>query len=182
VILPDTLAPLPVTSPGEIAAGEEDFVLPGDVRRVLLGEVSSAPVAGRWVGGSASPVKRDLPRTTEDAALPAFEGQGIHPAFERPPTSRRAAPPRVAADPEDDFGRSPCGDRWWVFGMGLAAAALLFSGVVVDFISREAVRRCQFALPLPPSPPAAPAGARPGEVDPPAPESFAATSDVAREP
>ncbi len=32
-------------------------------------------------------------------------------------------------------------DRWWVIGMGLAAAAILFSGAAVDYISREAVRR-----------------------------------------
>lgn len=37
-------------------------------------------------------------------------------------------------------------DRWWVIGMGLAAAAILFSGAAVDFISREAVRRSQSAV------------------------------------
>ena len=71
----------------------------------------------------------------------------IHPAFEvlPPGVVRRAAPPRarLAEDCEATFGRAKVTDRWWVIGMGLAAAAILFSGTAVDFISREAVRRSQ---------------------------------------
>lgn len=68
----------------------------------------------------------------------------IHPAFEALPQNvRRATPPRarVMEDCEATYGRAKMSDRWWVIGMGLAAAAILFSGAAVDFISRDAVRR-----------------------------------------
>lgn len=180
MILPDNLAPLPVTSRGEIGAGEEDFVLPGDVRRVLLGEVSLASGAGggraAFAGGPGCGTEQRSPRAAEDAALPAFEGEGIHPAFEPLPASRRAEPPRLAVDRESDFGRPGFGERWWVFGMGLAAAAMLFSGVVVDFVSREAERRGRFALPQAPPVPVLPSGERVPETGENPPESFAATA------
>ena len=84
---------------------------------------------------------RDVPVLAPDLK---FEQAGIHPAFEvLPPSFRRATPPRarVAEDCEATYGRAKMTDRWWVIGMGFAAAAILFSGAAVDFISREAVRR-----------------------------------------
>lgn len=92
----------------------------------------------------------------------ALETPVVHPAFEViPPATRRAAPPqlqpreRAGADCEAAYGsnhRTRGGERWWVIGMGLAACAVLFSGTLVDFISREAMRRSQVqveALALP---------------------------------
>lgn len=156
MILPDNLAPLPVVPRGEDAELEcEDFVNPGEVRRLLLGSVSSVvnddrssvdsgPFAGR---GDAILIEAPSRLAFEAGAEGGFEGRGLHPAFERLPQTRRAAPPRVPVDREEGFGRSGLGDRWWVIGMGLAAAAVLFSGTAVDFISREAVRRSQAATP-----------------------------------
>lgn len=86
---------------------------------------------------------RDVPVAAPELK---FEQPAIHPAFEvLPPTVRRAAPPRLRVDEdcEATYGRAKMTDRWWVIGMGLAAAAILFSGAAVDFISREAVRRSQ---------------------------------------
>jgi hypothetical protein len=160
VFLPNDLAPLPVAPRGdETAAGGtvpfEDFVRAGDIRKVLLGWAGELPVEGlssddfdsfagrsdvscpsasRWT----APVEARL--AVPDLAL---EPQVIHPAFELLPPTRRATPPRSRGveDCEATFGRSKPTDRWWVLGMGLAAAAILFSGATVDFISREAVRR-----------------------------------------
>lgn len=95
------------------------------------------PSASRWTS------ERDVTIAVPDLK---FEQPVIHPAFEvLPPTVRRATPPRsrVAEDCEATYGRGTLTDRWWVIGMGLAAAAILFSGAAVDFISREAVRRSQ---------------------------------------
>lgn len=154
VILPDTLAPLPVTSRGDGETGEDDFVLPGDVRRVLLGEVSVAPVAGRagecskaFASGLGFGVVRQMPRAEEGAVRPTCEGNEMHSTLEAPPASRPVPSLRVAVDGEENLGRPGFGDRWWKFGMGLAAAVMLSSGLVVDFVSREAARRGQLAMP-----------------------------------
>lgn len=65
-------------------------------------------------------------------------------------------------------------DRWWVIGMGLAAAAVLFSGTAVDFISREAVRRSQSGVePVSRVLPLEPQKAGPAEAQ--RPEAIAAT-------
>lgn len=99
----------------------------------------------------------------------ALETPVVHPAFEViPPASRRAAPPqlqpRERADCEAAYGsRNRGGERWWVIGMGLAACAVLFSGTLVDFISREAMRRSHVeALALPVKSPNAATTARAG--------------------
>ena len=161
MILPDNLAPLPVSPRGDETAGGstvafEDFVSLGDVRKVLLGGVCEPTVEGlpaedfesfagrsdvvcpsgsRGGGASHGPV-----------AVPdrEFEPRLIHPAFETVPlVVRRATPPkaRQVEDCEAGYGRARLSDRWWVVGMGLAATAVLLSGTAVDFISREAVRR-----------------------------------------
>lgn len=183
MILPDNLSPLPVAQRGdEVELGCEDFVSYGEIRRLLLGGDSPAAIGGlssedldSFAGrGDILPavgparVERDL------AAESAFEGCVLHPAFEGLSPSRRATPPRVPVDREEGFGRSAIGDRWWVIGMGLAAAAVLFSGTAVDFISREAVRRSQAGpLPVRPAEPPAPGAAAEVEEAPPA--SLAAT-------
>lgn len=66
------------------------------------------------------------------------------------------------------------GDRWWVVGMGLAAAAVLFSGTAVDFIAREAMRRSQ-AGPMPVRQAVAPAAGTAAREREETPESLAAT-------
>lgn len=191
MILPDDLAPLPVSPRGDDPAGFhlacEEFVSPGDVRNVLLGGRAGLPVeclpaddfdsfAGRadvpfpW----QSPFR---PKKMPEAELPvpemALETPTIHPAFDiLPPACRRAAPPRArtaAIDCEASFGSPRLADRWWVIGMGLAAAAVLFSGTLVDFIFREAVRR---SLPAAPS--------LPGVVHRPAPASGPALQEPAK--
>ena len=161
MILPDDLAPLPVSLHGDGTAGApavpfEDFVRVGDVRKVLLGDESELPVEGlpaedfeSFAGRSdvASPsvsrwvATRDMRLEVPDLVI---EPPAIHPAFEILALAvRRAAPPRsrIVEDCEATYGRAKLSDRWWVMGMGLAAAAILFSGTAVDFISREAVRR-----------------------------------------
>jgi hypothetical protein len=182
VILPDNLSPLPVApraDEAELAC--EDFVIPGEVRRLLLGGVSPAEAdrssvdldsfAGR---GDVFLAERPARMELEAFSDREFEGRGVHPAFERMSPTRRAAPPRVPVDREEGFGRSGIGDRWWVIGMGLAAVAVLFSGTAVDFISREAVRRSQ-AGPLPVRQAVPPAPGAAAQVEKEASESLAAT-------
>lgn len=162
MILPENLAPLPVRpngeEPAEYRVPFEDFVAPGDVRNVLLGgraglDVECLPAEDfdSFASRADVPFPPDSPfRATKaqekELRIPdmVLEPRTIHPAFEvLPPAGRRAAPPRAraAVDCEANFGRHRLTDRWWVIGMGLAAAAVLFSGTLVDFISREAVRR-----------------------------------------
>lgn len=162
MFLPANLAPLPVSPRGDGAAGVstvpfEDFVSLGDVRQVLLGGACELPVEGlpaedfeSFAGRSdvvcPSACRWTRIRDVSTVADSGFEPPVIHPAFEvLPPYLRRATPPgaRVAEDCEAAYGRAKMTDRWWVIGMGLAAAAILFSGTAVDFISREAVRRSQ---------------------------------------
>ena len=164
VILPDNLAPLPVSPRGDETAGGsrvafEDFVSLGDVRKVLLGDAGDRVVEGlpaedfeSFAGRSdvaCPPVSRVGGAYCGLVAVPDFEFEPrlIHPAFETLPTAvRRATPPtppkaRQVEDCEAGYGRAKLSDRWWVIGMGLAATAVLLSGTAVDFISREAVRR-----------------------------------------
>jgi hypothetical protein len=158
MILPDNLRPLPVIPSGDEPAASvsfEDFVAVGDVRKVLLG-AGELPVEGlpaedfdcfagradtpfpsRTASREVAPMELEIP----DMAL---EAPVVHPAFEvLPPSGRRAAPPKLrqAVDCEAAYGRSKVSERWWVLGMGLAACAVLFSGTLVDFITREAMRR-----------------------------------------
>ena len=161
VILPDNLAPLPVSPRGDDAAGcghsaADDFVSAAAVRGVLLGTRDELPVEGLPAEDFDSFAGRaDVPYPSRVAAsarqespirVPdlVFEPVVIHPAFEvLEPVPRRAAPPkpRELVDCEASFGRSRFSDKWWVLGMGAAAAAILFSGTLVDFVSREAMRR-----------------------------------------
>lgn len=169
MILPDNLSPLPVLPRGDEPAGSsraeiEDFVTAVDVRKVLLGAAGELPVEGlsaddfdSFAGRADVPHPARSPFATGgrqvELRVPdlAIEPQTIHPAFDvLPPSARRAAPPKVGAtlDCESSFGRGRTGERWWVIGMGLAAAAILMSGTLVDFISREAVRRSRATAPL----------------------------------
>jgi len=174
MILPDSLSPLPVIPrgdepPGVVRADFEDFVTAVDVRKVLLGTSGDLPVEGLSADDFESFAGRaDVPHPHPAVSrspfasgrqtglhVPdlAFEPPVIHPAFDvLPPSARRAAPPKVTTtlDCESDFGRGRgrASERWWVIGMGLAAAAILMSGTLVDFISREAVRRSRATAPL----------------------------------
>lgn len=157
MILPDNLAPLPVSPRGDDAAGRghgaaDDFVSAAAIRGVLLGTRDEMPVEGLPAEDFDSFAGRaDVPYPPRIAAPARREPPGrvaepvvIHPAFEvLKPVPRRAAPPkpRELADCEASFGRSRFSDRWWVLGMGAAAAAILFSGTLVDAVSREAMRR-----------------------------------------
>ena len=167
MILPDSLSPLPVIPRGDEPAGSpradiEDFVTAMDVRKVLLG-TGELPVEGLSADDFDSFAGRaDVPHPGRspfasgrqaEILVPdlAIEPPTVHPAFEvLPPSVRRAAPPKVGQtlDCESNFGRGRTGERWWVIGMGLAAAAILMSGTLVDFISREAVRRSRATAPL----------------------------------
>lgn len=157
MILPDTLRPLPVFPTGDelaVSTSFDDFVAAGDVRKVLLG-AGELPVEGlpaedfdcfagradipfpsRGGVGRADPAELRVPDLLVEAPV-------VHPAFEVLPPSRRAAPPKLrqAVDCEASYGRSKVSERWWVLGMGLAACAVLFSGTLVDFITREVMRR-----------------------------------------
>jgi hypothetical protein len=168
MILPDSLSPLPVMPRGNEPADStrpdiEDFVTAVDVRKVLLGTAGELPVEGLSAEDFDSFAGRaDVPHPARspfasgrqvELRVPdlAVEPTTIHPAFDvLPPSSRRAAPPKVAPtlDCESNFGRGRTGERWWVLGMGVAAAAILMSGTLVDFISREAVRRSRATAPL----------------------------------
>lgn len=132
-----------------------------DVQKVLLGGAGEMPVewlpaeefesfAGRSDVGLPPVSRRSADYGLAVEVPDLASGQPVvHPAFEvLPPTVRRAKPPRAPAveDCEATYGRAKMTDRWWVIGMGLAAAAILFSGAAVDFISREAVRRSQSAV------------------------------------
>lgn len=167
MILPESLSPLPVIPRGDEPAGSpradiEDFVTAVDVRKVLLG-TGELPVEGLSANDFDSFAGRaDVPHPARspfasgrqiELHVPdlAVEPTTIHPAFDvLPPSARRAAPPKVGPtlDCESNFGRGRTGERWWVIGMGLAAAAILMSGTLVDFISREAVRRSRATAPL----------------------------------
>lgn len=96
-----------------------------------------------------------------DQAPPARVKRNLlHPAFEAASTAptpavagvKRAAAPIVAiaaaGDAEDSFGAPPQsgGDRWWLFGLGVAIVAIVFSGTFVDFTSREAAKRADLDL------------------------------------
>jgi hypothetical protein len=168
MILPENLSPLPVPPRGEEPGAPprveiEDFVSAVEVRKVLLGTAGELPVEGlpaddfdSFAGRADVPHPARSPFATRrqvELRVPdlAVEPQTIHPAFEViPPAARRAAPPKVAPtlDCEAGFGRGRLGERWWVVGMGLAAAAILMSGTLVDFISREAIRRSRATAPL----------------------------------
>ncbi|MCW1886856.1 hypothetical protein OKA04_19105 [Luteolibacter flavescens] len=174
MILPDSLAPFPVPKrdddPGSSRPEIEDFVTAVDVRKVLLGTSGELPVevltaddfdsfAGRpdvhLPHSSRSPFGsgRQVELRVPDLQI---EPQTIHPAFDvlPPSVTRRAAPPKAAPtiDCESNYGRGRTGERWWVIGMGLAVAAILMSGTLVDFISREAVRRGGAEAPAKPAP------------------------------
>jgi len=159
VFLPTNLSPLPVLPRDGVrgGAGDEvfdDFVRAVDVRKVLLGGGGEAPVEG------ISSVDLDSFAGRADVSCPSVarwadspqvmlserESRRVHPAFETLAPIRRATPPvpRELMDCEASFGGVKLSDRWWVIGMGLAAAAILFSGAAVDYISREAVRRSGF--------------------------------------
>lgn len=102
----------------------------------------------------------------------------VHPAFVvLPSAARRAAPPlaRITEDCEATFGRAKMSDRWWVIGMGLAAAAILLSGTAVDFISREAVRRSRSGV-EPVSRVVHPQPEKAGQAEEQRPEAIAATA------
>lgn len=171
MILPDNLSPLPVCPKGDDPANPpvifEDFVSAGDVRNVLLGGRAELPVEclpsedfDSFAGRADVPYPRSSKpffRSGPEVELPvpdlALEPRTIHPAFDvLPPSGRRVAPPRNygAVDCEATFGSSRLTDRWWIIGMGIAAAAVLFSGTLVDFISREAVRRSLSKADAPP--------------------------------
>jgi hypothetical protein len=183
MILPDNLTPLPIALRDDGAADAgEDFVHPGEVRRLLLAEVSRGepPKAGKNAalvrGGAPEPVAAlRSPRVEsegESEGESAFEG--LHPAFEVSPAARRAAPPRLATDGEEGFGQAGARDRWWVVGMGLAAAGVLLSGVAVDFIFREGMRRGHIEVP-PPRQVVAPVSGLADQAEPEAHESLAAS-------
>jgi len=171
MILPESLSPLPVIPrgdepPGDPRADFEDFVTAVDVRKVLLGTSGDLPVEGLSADDFDSFAGRaDTPHPARSGSPFAsgrptglhvpdmqVEPPVIHPAFEvLPPSARRAAQPKVTTtlDCESAFGNGRSrSERWWVIGMGLAAAAILMSGTLVDFISREAVRRSRAAAPL----------------------------------
>jgi hypothetical protein len=160
VFLPTNLSPLPVLPRDGVqggAGGEvfDDFVRAGDVRKVLLGGGGEAPVEGiSSVDLDSFAGRADVPcpsvaRWTDSpqVTLPVPEPRRVHPAFEALAPMRRATPPvpQELMDCEASFGGVKLSDRWWVIGMGLAAAAILFSGAAVDYISREAVRRSGLA-------------------------------------
>jgi hypothetical protein len=170
VILPDNLSPLPVCPKGDDPESPpvpfEDFVSAGDVRNVLLGgraglqvECLPADDFDSFAGRADVPYPRTaaFSQTGREPELRipdmALEPRTIHPAFDvLPPSTRRVTPPRSerAVDCEASFGNSRLTDRWWIIGMGIAAAAVLFSGTLVDFISREAVRRSLSKADAPP--------------------------------
>ena len=178
MILPNSLSPLPVSPSGdspEDSAPFEDFVAARDVRKVILG-TGDFPVEGLpaedfdcFAGRADIPLPKRAakwkpkPRAKEAGPVEIrvadmkLETPVVHPAFDVIPPARRAAPPqlRERADCEAAYGSKRPGrtsERWWVIGMGLAATALLFSGTLVDFIGREAMRRSRVeAVATPPA-------------------------------
>ncbi len=150
------LAPLPVLphceeSDGEVRMAPGEFVSEQDVTRVLLGTNGALPVEGLpaedldCFAGRADvrvPPSVFVPVNEEDPAPPCRPK--IHPAFAPLlEESRRAAPPQPAevTDMEAAYGvsRGKASDLWWMMGVGVAVAALLFSGALFDFVgSRNA--------------------------------------------
>ncbi len=150
------LAPLPALprceeSDGESLAIAGEFVSEQDVARVLLGTTGALPVEGLPVedfdcfAGRADvrvPASVFIPVSEEEPA-PARQPK-IHPAFvPLVEEARRAAPPQPAGvtDMEAEYGisRGKASDLWWMMGVGVAVAALLFSGALFDFAgSRDA--------------------------------------------
>jgi hypothetical protein len=195
--LPDSLRPLPVIPAGDgptIQVPFEDFVAVGEVRRVLLGS-GELPVEGLPAEDfDCFAGRADIPFPSRTASGPAdsaelripemaLETPLVHPAFEvLPPSARRAAPPRLRqpADCEASYGRARVSERWWVIGMAFAACTVLFSGTLVDFITREAMRRSRveaFVMPKATPPPAAAPAGDPAEKSPP----LAATEEPERD-
>ena len=193
MILPESLRPLPVTPNGDepaVSVPFEDFVAVTEVRKVLLG-AGEFPVEGLpaedfdcFAGRADIPFpSRTAPKADVPVELPipdmALENPVVHPAFEvLPPSARRAAPPKLrqAVDCEASYGRSRVSERWWVIGMGLAACAVLFSGTLVDFISREAMRRSRVeSFTFPKTPPVPAPAAVSGQATEEKPASLAVT-------
>ena len=199
MILPESLRPLPVSPSGDepaVSVPFEDFVAVTEVRKVLLG-AGELPVEGLPAEDfDCFAGRADIPfpsRTAPKAEAPvelripdmALETPEVHPAFEvLPPSARRAAPPKLqpAVDCEASYGRSRVSERWWVLGMGLAACAVLFSGTLVDFISREAMRRSRVeSFTFPKTPPVSAPAAVPGQGAEEKPASLAATVEPEEE-
>ncbi len=133
---------LPVDDFDDCFAGRADFPLP---KRAAKWRPRAVKPTGSPLRGKAAPPPEPAELDMPDIAL---EKPVVHPAFEvMPAAGRRAAPPQLheRADIEAAYGArgrsGNRGERWWVIGMGLAACAVLFSGTLVDFISREAMRR-----------------------------------------
>jgi hypothetical protein len=185
--LPDTLRPFPVIPPGDgstIQVPFEDFVAVTEVRKVLLG-AGELPVEGLPAEDfDCFAGRADIPFPSRTAAalagsaelrIPdmALETPVVHPAFEvLPPPGRRAGPPKLRqpVDCEASYGRAKVSERWWVIGMAFAACTVLFSGTLVDFITREAMRRSRveaFVMPQPAPPPAVAPDGAPAEKSPP---------------
>lgn len=152
MFLPENLSPLPVTSRDDAPVPDgadtlDEFVRAGDVRRVLLGPACApdwdglpAEDFGSFAGRPVFPEPAGRSRTPGFEISP--ESLALHPAFQVLPPLKRAAPPKLREEErEAAFGRAKASDRWWVIGMGAAAAMILLSGAAVDFIYREAVRR-----------------------------------------
>lgn len=149
------LVPLPVLPHSEESGVEAraafgEFVSEQDVTRVLLGTTGHLPVEGLPAEDFGFAGRADV-RVPATVFVPVVEDESalsrqprIHPAFAPlvEDARRRAAPPQPAEvlDLESAYGvsRGKASDLWWMMGVGVAVAALLFSGALFDFSdSRE---------------------------------------------
>ncbi|GAA5482397.1 hypothetical protein [Haloferula sargassicola] len=128
MILPDTLAPLPVAEDAGKREIETEFVAESVVRQLLVGPMSVLPqhpaeemadFAGRSDLGEKAPfrIRRDL--KLEPAILEA----GTHPAFAA--SERRAAAPRPRGPQVQKADRTSVKGLAIVLGSGIAAAVLM---------------------------------------------------------
>lgn len=126
-----------------------EFVRERDIARVLLGTTGVLPVEGlpaEDLDCFAGRADVRIPSNGPERGAPATEtsvrpSPAIHPVFvPLVEESRRAQAPVVTdvVDLEAAYGisRGKTSDLWWIFGVAVAMAALLFSGAVYDAIPR----------------------------------------------
>lgn len=132
---------------GSPRAGGE-FVRERDIARVLLGTTGALPVEGLPAEDFdcfAGRADVRLPEIVKASPSPdSAPVTGIHPAFvPLVEEARRAQAPAVAevSDMEAAYGiaRGKTSDLWWMMGVGVAVAALLFSGALFDAIPSRGV-------------------------------------------
>ncbi len=163
MILPDTLAPLPVAEDAVKAGETEDFVSESAIRQLLVGPMAvvASGMRGDVVDFAGRPdlgeeMLFSIPREARAEAKPM--ARRPHPAFV--PGERRAAPPVPRSRAGSDARPTSMKGIAVVIGTGLAASILMTWGWFLAFPERE---HGAFTIPAVRTEKAAEPGLLPGE-------------------